>query len=79
MKIGNFSKIQSKIFEKYIFFESITSFSCRGCETFSSDMRIIILLSVIKKEQAFSQRYKQTDGRTQTFLKFPRHTDPNDI
>ena len=51
-QIRNFSKIQSKIFEKY-FFENIASFSCRGCQTLSSDMRIIFLLSIMKEEWAF--------------------------
>ena len=43
IQISNFPKIRSKIFEKY-FFENIASLSCRGCETLSSDVRIIILL-----------------------------------
>ena len=47
MQIRNFSKIRSKIFEKY-FFEDIASFSYRGCQTHSSDVRIIILLLVMK-------------------------------
>ena len=38
---------------KNIFLENIASFSCRGCQTLSSDMRIIILLLIMKKEQAF--------------------------
>ena len=49
MQVQNFSKIRSKIFEKY-FFENIASFSCRECQTLSSDMRIIFLLSIMKKE-----------------------------
>ena len=49
MQIRNFSKIQSKIFEKY-FFENIVTFSCRGSQTLSSDMRIIILLFIMKEE-----------------------------
>ena len=48
MQVCNFSKIQSKIFEKY-FFENIGLFSCRGCQTFSSDMRIIILLFIMEE------------------------------
>ena len=43
MQIRNFSKIQSKIFENY-FFENIALFSCKECQTLSSDMQIIILL-----------------------------------
>ena len=49
MQVQNFSKIRSKIFEKY-FFENIASFSCRGCQTLSPDMRIIFLLSIMKDE-----------------------------
>ena len=49
MQIRNFSKIQSKIFEKY-FFENIGTFSCRGSQTLSSDMQIIILLFIMKEE-----------------------------
>ena len=49
MQIRNFSKIRSKIFENY-FSENIASFSCRGCQTLSSDMRIIILLFIMKEE-----------------------------
>ena len=49
MQIRNFSKIQSKIFENY-FFENIATFSCRGIQTLSSDMRIIILLFIMKEE-----------------------------
>ena len=52
MQIPNFSKIRSKIFEKF-FFENIASISCRGCQTLSSDMQIIILLFIVKKEYAF--------------------------
>ena len=64
MQIPNFLKIQSKIFEKH-FFENIASFSCRGCQTLSSDMQIIILLSIMKEEQAFfvSVTNGQTDRR----------------
>ena len=52
VQIRIFSKILSKIFEKY-FFENIISFSCRGCQALSSDMRIVILLLIMKEEQAF--------------------------
>ena len=49
MEISNFSKILSIIFEKY-FFKNIASFSSRGCQALSSDMRIIILLFIMKEE-----------------------------
>ena len=49
MQIHNFSKIQSKIFENY-FFENIATFSCRESQIISSDMRIIILLFIMKEE-----------------------------
>ena len=49
MQIPNFSKIRSKIFEQS-FFENIASFSGRECQTLSSDMRIIFLLSIMKEE-----------------------------
>ena len=49
MQVLKFSKIRSKIFEKYSF-ENIVSFSCRGCQTLSPDMRIIFLLSIMKEE-----------------------------
>ena len=62
MQVQNFSKIRSKFFEKY-FFENIASFSCRGCQTLSSDMRIIFLLSIKKEEWAFLLAL-QTDRRT---------------
>ena len=80
MQVQNFSKIRSKIFEKY-FVENTASFSCRGCQTLSSDMRIIFLLSIMKEEWAFfvSVTNGQTDGRTYTYVKFPRHTDSNGI
>ena len=39
----------SQIFENY-FFENIAKFSCRGSQTLSSDMRIIILLFIIKNK-----------------------------
>ena len=39
MQVRNFSKILSKIFEKY-YFENIASISCRGCQTLSPDVRI---------------------------------------
>ena len=48
----NFSKIRSKIFENY-FSENIASFSCRGCQAFSSDMQITILLLIRTEEQDF--------------------------
>ena len=47
VQIRNFLKIRSKIFEKN-FFETIASFSCRGCQPFSPDMRIFILLFIMK-------------------------------
>ena len=50
MEIHTFLKIRSKIFENIFFFENIASFSCRGCQTLSSDMRIIILLFIMKEE-----------------------------
>ena len=78
MQVQNFSKICSKIFEKY-FFENIVSFSCRECQTLSPDMRIIFLLSIMKEKQAFFLLALQTDGRTYTFLKSFRHTDSNGI
>ena len=49
MQIRNFSEIQSKIFENY-FFENIATFSGRGSQPLSSDMRIIILLFIMKEE-----------------------------
>ena len=49
MQIRNFSKIQSKTFENY-FFENIATLSCRGSQTLLSDMRIIILLFIMKEE-----------------------------
>ena len=39
MEIRTVSKSWSKIFFKY-FFKNIASFSCRGCQAFSSDMQI---------------------------------------
>ena len=48
MQVQNFSKIRSKIFENY-FFENIAPFSCRGCQTLSFDVRIIVLLSVMEE------------------------------
>ena len=48
MQVQIFPKIRSKIFEK-LFFENIILFSCRGCQTVSSDMRIIILLFIMKE------------------------------
>ena len=80
MQWQNFSKIRSKIFEKY-FSTNIASFSCRGCQTLSPDMQIMFLLSIMKEEYAFfvSVTNGQTDGRTYTFLKSPRHTDSNAI
>ena len=68
LQIRIFLKIRSKIFEKY-FFENIASFSCRGCQTLSPDMRIIFLLSIMKEEWAFfvsvtnGQTDRRTDGR----------------
>ena len=49
MQIRNFSKIQSKIFENY-FFENVATFSYRESQILSSDMRIIILLFIMKEE-----------------------------
>ena len=49
MQVQNFSESRSKIFEKY-FFENIASFSCRGCQILSPDIRIIFLLSIMKEE-----------------------------
>ena len=48
MQVQIFSKIRSKIFGKY-FFENIASFSCRGCQTLSPDMRIIFLVSIVEE------------------------------
>ena len=47
MQIRNLSKIWSKIFEKYLF-ENTASFSCRGCQAHLSDVRIVILLFIMK-------------------------------
>ena len=69
MQVQNFSKIRSKIFEKY-FFENNASFSFRGCQTLSPDMRVIFLLSIMKEESAFFVSVtngltdRQTDGNT---------------
>ena len=52
MQIPNYSKIRSKIFGKY-FFLNIALFSCRECQTLSYDMRILILLLIMKEKQAF--------------------------
>ena len=41
--------LQYKILEKY-FFENITSFSCRGYQTLSPDVRLIFPLSIMKEE-----------------------------
>ena len=49
MQVQNFSKNRFKIFEKY-FFENIASFSCRGCQTLSLDIKLIFLLSIMKEE-----------------------------
>ena len=49
MQIPNFSKIQAKIFEEKNC-ENIASFSCKECQTLSSDMRIIIQLFIMKEE-----------------------------
>ena len=56
MPVQNFYKFRSKIFEKY-FFENIATFSCRGSQTLSSDMRIIILRLIMKEEHAFLCKY----------------------
>ena len=37
-----------------MYFKNIASFLCRGCQTLSSDMQIIILLLIMKEEQAFA-------------------------
>ena len=64
MQVQNFSKICCKLFEKY-FFENIASFSCRGCQTLSPDMRIIFLLSIMEEQAIFvSVTNGQTDGPT---------------
>ena len=68
MQVQNFSKICSKIFENY-FFENIASFSCRGCQTLSSDRRIIILLLIMKEQQAFLCKYKIFQKFSLKFLK----------
>ena len=39
------------------FLENIASFSCRGCQALSSDMRITILLLIMWEEQAFLCKY----------------------
>ena len=56
VQIPIFSKIRSKNFEKY-FFENITSFSCRRCQALSSDMRITILLIIMREKQKFLCKY----------------------
>ena len=43
-----FRKFGPKILK--ILFENIASFPCRECQALSSDMRIIILLSIMKEE-----------------------------
>ena len=82
MQVQNFSKIRSKIFEKY-FFENISSFSYRGWLALSPDMRIFFTVNNEGGVGFFCWRYKRTDGltdgRTYTFLKFPSHTDSNGI
>ena len=40
MQTCNFLKIRANIFE------NIASYSCRGCQTLSPDMRIILLLTM---------------------------------
>ena len=49
MQAQNFSKICSKIFEKY-FLTISPQFSYRGGQTLAPDMRIIFLLSIMKEE-----------------------------
>ena len=68
MQIRNFSKIQSKIFEN--FFENIVTFSCRGCQTLASDMRVIILLFIMKEEQAFYASVNFLKIRSKIFEKY---------
>ena len=51
VQIRIFSKIRSKIFE------NIISFSCRGCQALSSDMRITILLLTMREKQEFFCKY----------------------
>ena len=54
----NCSKILSKIEKNiYIFLENIASFSCRGCQALSSDMRITILLLIMREKQEFLCKY----------------------
>ena len=52
MQMRNFSKILSKILEKY-FFDNNTSFSGRDRRALSYDMRIIVLLLIMREAQAF--------------------------
>ena len=51
-----FQKFDLK-FKKNIFLNNIALFSSRECQTFSSYMRIIILLLIMKEEQAFLCKY----------------------
>ena len=52
MQIRIFPKFGLK-FLKYIFFENITLFSYRECQVLLPDMRIVILLLIMREEQAF--------------------------
>ena len=72
MQMPNFSKIRSKILEKE-FFENITSFSCRERQNLSSDMRIIMLLLIMKKKQAFLCKYVIFRKFGLKFLKISLH------
>ena len=45
-----FRKFALNLKKKFFFFENIASFSCRGCQTLSPDMRIIFLPSIMKEE-----------------------------
>ena len=68
MQVQNFSKIRFKIFEKY-FFKNSASISCRGCQILSSNMRIIILLLIMKKELGILCKYKIFRKFSLKFLK----------
>ena len=49
MQVPNFRKFDLK-FLKNIFFETISSFSCRGWQALSPDMQNIFLPSIMKEE-----------------------------
>ena len=63
MQVQNFSKIRSKIFEKY-FFENIASFPCRECQTLSLDMRNIFFTANNEGRVGFFLLGLQTDRQT---------------